>query len=178
MEIEGYEDRYEISNDGQVWIKHGTRKGRVKKPYLDRGYPKVQLYDGKKYKCFNAHRLVALAFIPNPNKKPCVNHINGEKDDNRVVNLEWVTHSENNQHAVDTGLTPEVWNKGKDIVKRLKRYCKNCKAVVYRTKSSLARNKTNNVFCNKECANKFNLCGYKQNSKRAVLKILLKEKGE
>ncbi|MGL5012979.1 MAG: HNH endonuclease [Bacteroidales bacterium] len=59
--------------------------------------------DGKQVSKY-FHRLVAEAFIPNPENKPCVNHINGNKLDNQVINLEWATFTENNQHAWDIGL--------------------------------------------------------------------------
>lgn len=55
-------------------------------------------------KWYQVHRLVAIAFIPNPLNKPYVNHKNGRRDDNRVKNLEWVTNAENNKHSWDTGI--------------------------------------------------------------------------
>lgn len=72
-------------------------------------YPALRGKDGW-YKCFgptntySVHRAVAEAFIPNPNNLPCVNHIDGNKENNHVSNLEWVTYQENSQHAAKTGL--------------------------------------------------------------------------
>tara|TARA_R110002126_G_scaffold255862_1_gene398890 strand:+ start:439 stop:915 length:477 start_codon:yes stop_codon:yes gene_type:complete len=59
------------------------------------GYMQVALYKNGKRKMFKVHRLLAIAFIPNPENKRCVDHINGIRDDNRLENLRWVTHSEN-----------------------------------------------------------------------------------
>jgi hypothetical protein len=65
------------------------------------GYPHVTLWKNNKCYGFHVHRLVAMAFIPNPSDKPFVNHIDGNRENNHVSNLEWSTASENNQHAVD-----------------------------------------------------------------------------
>lgn len=104
MEIwkEVYENtNYEVSNTGRV-----RRKGSDidKVSGKRKGYPTVKLCkDGKESKR-TIHRLVAEAFIPNPDNKPDVNHIDGIKDHNNVENLEWVTKSENMRHAYRTGL--------------------------------------------------------------------------
>ncbi len=109
-DIEGYEGKYQVSNLGRVrGLKN--RRGNLRatplvmKPSLDRyGYFKMCLRFNGENKCVTVHRLVAQTFIPNPDNKPCVNHINGIKTDCCVRNLEWVTHSENTQHAYDTNL--------------------------------------------------------------------------
>ena len=64
----------------------------------------INLYDGEKFRYFQVHRLVAEAFIPNPDKKPVIDHLDGNKKNNCVSNLEWVTIAENNQRAYETGL--------------------------------------------------------------------------
>lgn len=92
---------YMISNKGNIF---NTRNNRQLKPWFTAdGYPVVELYNGSGQN-FRVHRLVALAFIPNPEEKATVNHKNGVKTDNRVDNLEWMTDEENRQHAYDNGL--------------------------------------------------------------------------
>jgi len=93
MEIEDYPN-YLIYEDGRVWSKIG--KGRFLKQIINKdGYKKVQLWNKSSGKNLSVHRLVAQAYIPNPENKPFVDHINHIVDDNRVENLRWATVSEN-----------------------------------------------------------------------------------
>lgn len=101
-------DNYMVSTNGEIMSKsrNGT-KGGIIKPFFDRkenGYLKVHLYkNGKQYQPF-VHRIVAETFIPKIDGKNEVNHINGNKKDNRVENLQWCSRSENMLHANEKGL--------------------------------------------------------------------------
>lgn len=93
IDIKGWE-KYQITDDGRVWSKRN-------KMYLStnrkdgNGYPQVSFYkDGKQFP-ISIHRLVAEAFIDNPDNKPCIDHIDCNKDNNRVSNLRWCTYKEN-----------------------------------------------------------------------------------
>ena len=100
--IVGYEKLYEVSNFGNIRYLD-TQKN--KKSCNSRGYRVISLANGNgKPKVITVHRLVAIAFIPNPKNLPYVNHKNGIKSDNRVSNLEWCTPLENMKHAWRTGL--------------------------------------------------------------------------
>lgn len=97
--IKGYEGIYEIDNLGNVYsVKHG-----ILKPYLKNGYFAVNLYS-KTCKHYYIHRLVAESFIPNPEKLREVNHLDCNKLNNHVSNLEWCNRMRNLKHSYENGL--------------------------------------------------------------------------
>lgn len=107
-DIEGYEGKYQISNLGRVKALDfkRTKKERIMKPHINTsGYLAINLYKNAKFKTYRIHRLIAQAFISNPENKPCINHIDGNKLNNSIDNLEWCTHRENTIHAIKTGLS-------------------------------------------------------------------------
>lgn len=106
--IPGYENLYAATQDGKIFSYpkgNPNLAGKwLKSPLNADGYPIVGLTKNKCRKIITVHRLVALTFIPNPDNKPQINHIDGNKTNNHISNLEWCTCSENIQHAYDTGL--------------------------------------------------------------------------
>lgn len=124
-DIAGYEGLYEVSSFGRVRsmprnipkTRYGQMvptlySGKLLSGTNRLGYRAVLLYREKASKHFLIHRLVAVAFIPQVEGKPQINHINGIKDDNRVSNLEWVDASENQLHAIALGLVDHSHMKG------------------------------------------------------------------
>lgn len=109
-DIAGYEGRYQVSNQGNVRsLEYHNAKGVKRigllKPAVDgSGYYRCALSKNNTLTTYKIHRLVAMAFIPNPDNLPQVNHINGNKKDNRVDNLEWTDNSGNQIHAYKLGL--------------------------------------------------------------------------
>ena len=113
-DIEGFEGLYQVSSFGNIKSFKRYSEGKLLKPAkYSNGYLFVHLTPKgatkkEKYPRNLVHRLVAEAFIPNPNNLPQVNHKNGIKDCNECENLEWRTRKENIKHAIETGLISEI----------------------------------------------------------------------
>jgi len=102
--VEGYEDLYEVSSTGELKSYRKKAPYIMKKPIMTSGYYYITVSVEKRRKNLSVHREVAKAFIPNPEGKREVNHIDGNKLNNHVSNLEWNTPKENIQHAKKAGV--------------------------------------------------------------------------
>lgn len=108
--IKGYEGLYEISNLGRVKSLNYNRTGKEKilKPSkINSGYLHITICKNGKMKYFLVHRLVASAFLPNPDNLPCINHKNNDKMDNRLSNLEYCSYHYNNTYGAHKQLQRE-----------------------------------------------------------------------
>lgn len=108
-DIKGYEGLYQVSNFGRIknvqrMVNDWKGKRTIKEKIISleqkkNGYLRVNLWKENKYKRFYVHRLVAQAFLTNINDYPCVDHINGCRNDNTLSNLRWVSYKQNAQYA-------------------------------------------------------------------------------
>ena len=165
-DIEGYEGYYEVSNlggansfDRTVKRRDGINikiKGRAMKLIINnKGYCETSLCKLCISTNKRLHRLVAEAFIPNQENKPCVNHKDGNKSNNNVDNLEWCTHKENMKHAWDTGLIPSHRKSPVSQYDKQGNFLKN-----YRTIAEAAkRNNTLSTYISRCCVGKLHSAG-------------------
>lgn len=118
-EIPGFDGKYSISKDGKIRSLY-SRWGKRKNPMelsvwqQDKGYKCVKLTRNNGSKKYYIHKLLAQAFIPNPENKPCVNHKDGDPTNNKLSNLEWATYSEDQKHAHKSGLNNKDYATGQN----------------------------------------------------------------
>ena len=116
-------NNYMVNENGQI---KSIKKDKILTPKLNHdGYLRIQLWKNNKNVYVAIHRLVAEAFINNPYNKPFINHIDGNKSNNNVSNLEWCTQKENIRHAYDTGLAHGRRNEQNVNSKKINVYDKN-----------------------------------------------------
>lgn len=151
--VAGFDGRYSVDVVGNVYSEttdKGQRKG-VLKPYIKNGYFAVNLYKNGKSNHFYIHRLVAAAFIPNPNNYKYINHIDCNKTNNTVHNLEWCTQKHNIHEAMKNGLERHITVKITDLqTSKVTEFYSMRKASAFLGKScsyvSIERKKRGNVF--------------------------------
>ena len=164
-DVPGYEGKYKISNKGNlIRLSHYSKRGRYypeSTPHSFKnykGYIQTYLCDDNGRKTTTIHRLIAKAFIPNPDNKDQINHKNGIKDDNRIENIEWCNQSENMRHAFDTELKEGLPGE------------KNGRAILSQEEVDFIKTKYNNGETAKEIAKELNL-------KLSMVRYILKDGG-
>ena len=139
-DIQGYEGLYYVSSDGSVWSYGGKSNHKEDiqlKPSIDKdGYKRVTLQRNKVRKYFRVNRIVAEAFIPNNDNKPFVNHIDKNKQNDNVDNLEWVTPFENWKHSEN-----EQTNK----MMKVQKLCKETEVVLEEYDSLMEAGRQNGI---------------------------------
>ena len=129
-DIKGYEGLYQISNKGRVKSlgNNKTKKEKILSPGKHKGYFYVSLYKNRKEKKYSIHRLVAQAFLPNPDNLPVVNHKDENKLNNNVENLEWCTQEYNVNYSSSNGRpgkkvicveTQQIFDSSEDVIRRM-----------------------------------------------------------
>lgn len=137
--LKDYEGLYNITSNGDLYSLYKNKNKLMSSRVDSTGYLRLTLSKNGKETKFSVHRLIALSFIPNPENKPCVNHINAIKTDNRIENLEWCSYKENLIHAQNLGLMNYQKVQGEnhfrsslknkdviDIKAKIKKGVKNC----------------------------------------------------
>lgn len=143
-----FQGHYQVSNLGNVW---SNRTNKMILPFTDKdGYLRFKVTSNGKRKHWFVHRAVAVAFLPNPDGKPCVNHDDGNKKNNSLYNLEWMTHSENMKHAIEKKILKPVFGerngnaklKNKEVVIIRELYKKQIEtlAIKYKVSKKTIRN--------------------------------------
>ena len=136
-DVVGYEGLYLVSDEGFVIGVKSKKKLRVSPTY--NGYHRVKLYRNAQGKTMMVHRIVASAFIPNPENKDQVNHKDGNKANNALTNLEWVTQEENQKHAYLNGLSNIEPANNATRKKVIQRDMNGCVIKVWRSISEASR---------------------------------------
>lgn len=124
-DIKGYEGLYQVSNLGRIMSFHRDSE-RIMRQSLKDGYLTIMLRKENKPKRYLVHRLVALSFIPNPENKPQVNHLDEDKSNNRVDNLNWMTSKENNNWGTrkSRAISSSINNPKRDYLELGKKFSK------------------------------------------------------